>query len=266
MTKQLSYTRGTLAAPSEDGILTFTASAEGVNRYGFSLTKNRWRTDNFNANPVILWMHMDHMPPIGRGRALVDSKGLRTDVTFDRADPFAMTIENKYRTGFMNAVSVGFDFVDNSGKPISDWPSMSADEIRNEAFYDLAEVSAVPVPADPNALIRQRHALALDFGLYEPDEIGRMTVFDLGAHRFAQGGTIPPGVTIGSGQARTITLDPPVLPGNTDLEQRLSKIEEVLAKLSPPQPPEETKEDPPVDPEDPYDPEITQGFLSAIKL
>lgn len=257
MTKQLSYTRGTLAAPSEDGTLTFTASAEGVNRYGFSLTKNRWRTDNFNANPVILWMHMDHMPPIGRGRALVDSKGLRTDVTFDRADPFAMTIENKYRTGFLNAVSVGFDFVDNSGKPISDWWSMSADEIKSEAFYDLAEVSAVPVPADPNALIRQRHALALDFGLYEPDEIGRMTVFDLGARTR----------TLGSENARTITLEPPVLPGNTDLEQRLTKIEEVLAKLSPPEPPEETKEDPPVvDPEDQYDPEITQDFLSAIKL
>lgn len=257
MTKQLSYTRGMLAAPSEDGTLTFTASAEGVNRYGFSLTRNRWRTDNFNANPVILWMHMDHMPPIGRGRAVVDSKGLRTDVTFDRADPFAMTIENKYRTGFLNAVSVGFDFVDNSGKPISDWYSMSADEIKNEAFYDLAEVSAVPVPADPNALIRQRHALALDFDLFEPDDLGRMSIFDLGARTR----------TLGSNQ--TITLNPPVLPGNSDLEQRLSKIEEALSKLSPPEPPVE-KEDPPVDPpEDPdheYATDVVQDLLSAIKL
>lgn len=123
MSKRLSYTRGMLAAPTSgpDGELVFTASAEGVNRYGFSLNKKRWKIDNFNANPVILWMHNDMMPPIGRGRSSMDGSGLRTSITFDRSDPFAVQIENKYRGGFLNAVSVGFDFVDSDGRPIERW-------------------------------------------------------------------------------------------------------------------------------------------------
>lgn len=184
MSKRLSYTRGMLAAPNPDGELVFTASAEGVNRYGFSLNRKRWKIDNFNANPVILWMHNDMMPPIGRGRASMDGSGLRTSITFDRSDPFAVQIENKYRGGFLNAVSVGFDFVASDGRPIERWWSLTPEQIQNESFYDLAEVSAVPVPADPGALIRQRHALAYDFGLFAPDTeeeakevlAGRMTL------------------------------------------------------------------------------------------
>lgn len=168
---RLSYTRGTLASGSgPEGELVFTASAEGVNRYGFSLNRRRWRIDNFNNNPVILWMHDDRRPPIGRGRAVIDSQGLKTSVTFDRSDPFAVEIERKYREGFLNAVSVGFDFVDRSGAPVPDPWNLTPDMIYNEVYYDLAEVSAVPVPADPNALIRQRHALAADFGLIVPEE------------------------------------------------------------------------------------------------
>ena len=94
------------------------------------------------------------------------------------------------------------------------------------------------------------------FSVFEPDEIGRMSIFDLGARSRS----------LGSGQARTITLDPPVLPGNTDVERRLTAIEETLAKLVPPAPPENPKEDPPVDHEEEYATDVVQGLLSAIKL
>lgn len=212
MSNRLGYVRGKLAAPSPDGELVFTASAEGVNRYGFSLNKSRWKIDNFNANPVILWMHNDMMPPIGRGRASMDAQGLRTGVTFDRQDPFAVTIENKYRSGFLNAVSVGFDFVNMDGSPIDRWWSMTSEEITNEAFYDLAEVSAVPVPADPNALIRQRYALAFDFGLYAPE------TEDLARE-------------ILSGKIEK-TISPATLPGNSPIEQRLAEIERRLMHMT----------------------------------
>ncbi len=258
MSNRLSYLRGTLAAPSPDGDLVFTASAEGMNRHGFSLNKKRWKIDNFNNNPVILWMHMDHLPPIGRGRASMDSSGLRTSITFDRQDPFAMEIERKYRSGFMNAVSVGFDFVDDSGKPLMDWWSMTPEEMANESWYDLAEVSAVPVPADPNALIRQRHALAADFDLWDPEEVGRMNIFDLGRRSLAKAAINPPSY--------------PALPGNSDLEQRLMKIEETLSRLAPPaqetEPVTEPTEDAPDDPapviENELDPEAVSGLLDAL--
>ncbi len=212
--KRLGHTRAMLASPSTDGELVFTASAEGTNRYGFSLNKRRWKTDNFNNNPVILWMHNDFMPPIGRGRASIDTLGLRTGVTFDRSDPFAVTIENKYRSGFLNAVSVGFDFVDEKGVPIQQWWAMSPDEISTVAFYDLAEVSAVPVPADPNALIRQRYALAFDFGLYVPETEDAMRELLAGRPE------------------RQNQITAPTLPGNSDVERRLGAVEKILTHLT----------------------------------
>lgn len=257
MSRRLGFARGTLASPSPDGELVFTASAEGTNRYGFSLDPKRWKLDNFNNNPVILWMHMDHMPPIGRaGVTKVDGSGLRLPVTFDRDDPFAMEIERKYRSGFLNAVSVGFDFVDKEGKPIDRWWNMDAEAMAN-AYYDLAEVSAVPVPADPQALIRQRHALAYDMGLNAPEtdeESLRLLSLPpelLAALRGSQGRTEP---------------KPPVLPGNSDVDRRLAameaKIDDLMTRLSGP-----TGEPKPPEPsEDEYSPDVVQDLLSAIKL
>jgi len=262
MDRRLSYARGMLASSSPDKELIFTASAEGVNRYGFSLNPKRWKIDNFNNNPVILWMHMDHMPPIGRGRSTIDGNGLKTAVTFDRNDPFAVTIENKYRTGFLNAVSVGFDFVDKAGAPIADWWNMSAEEISNETFYDLAEVSAVPVPADPNALIRQRHALAYDFGLKTPEtEEEAITLLGYPAATLA---------ALRGAQGHKEAPKPIEFPGNSDLERRLAALEAMITKLSGPVGPPvvEEDEDPEKDPnpESEYDPDVIQGLLNTIKL
>ncbi len=265
MDRRLSYARGMLAAPSPDGALVFTASAEGLNRYGFSLNPKRWKIDNFNNNPVILWMHMDHMPPIGRGRSSLDAGGLKTEITFDRQDPFAVTIENKYRTGFLNAVSVGFDFVDKAGAPIDRWWAMDAEQM-SEAYYDLAEVSAVPVPADPNALIRQRHALAADFGLNTPDTVeeaikllGYPTA-TLAALRSAQDRKDPP--------------QPLVLPGNSELEKDLAKTKSMEDRMTGVENRmsamekriDAMKQSAPTQQDEDYDPQITQDFLSAIKL
>lgn len=254
MSKRLSYTRGMLAAPTSgpDGELVFTASAEGVNRYGFSLNKKRWKIDNFNANPVILWMHNDMMPPIGRGRSSMDGSGLRTSITFDRSDPFAVQIENKYRGGFLNAVSVGFDFVDSDGRPIERWWSLTPEQITNEAYYDLAEVSAVPVPADPGALIRQRHALAYDFGLYAPEteELSREILEER--------------VTLNRQGVK-----PELYPGNSPLELEVTNLRALLGnvitlnglRIEP-----EKEDDPEEKPEDGFTPETIASFFDSIKL
>lgn len=243
MDKRLDYVRATLSAPTEEGgELKFTASAEGVNRYGFSLKADHWRLDNFNANPVILWMHNDHMPPIGRGRVTQKGRKLDLAVTFDRSDPLAAEIERKYREGFMSAVSVGFDFVDAKGSPIKNWYNLTAEQIANEAYYDLAEVSAVPIPADPKALIQQRYALCADFGLIDPDDRPTLNAIPV-----------------------THTINPVY----GSLSDRLTKLEEIIGRI--PQlsagpvetDPEETDEI--VNPEE-YDEQAVQELLAAIQL
>lgn len=213
---------GRLAQSGDGETLTFTASSTGLNRYGFALRNGGWRIDNFNANPVILWMHMDHLPPIGRGRASLRDGVLETQITFDRSDPFAVGIEKKYRGGFMNAVSVGFDFVNGDGAPIKDWWRLSADQINREAFYDLAEVSAVPVPADPKALRRGRLAAGLmdDLlsGFVDPEADPTVDLAWLLAAPEAK--------------ARELLVPAaPVLPGNSPTEQRLTSLETRLEEM-----------------------------------
>jgi hypothetical protein len=152
-------TRGLLQqAPADDEALTFTASTTRLNRYGFRLRHEGWRINNYNANPVVLWMHIPFMKPIGRGRASLQEGRLLNTVTFDRDNPFAADVERQYRSGFLNAVSVGIDFVDEKGVPLQGRPTL--EQIEKEAFYDLAEMSAVPVPADPGALKANRAALS----------------------------------------------------------------------------------------------------------
>ncbi|MGH9249673.1 MAG: hypothetical protein ACRD0W_09200 [Acidimicrobiales bacterium] len=221
--------RGMLTQPAGDGdALTFTASSTSLNRYGFALRHDGWRIDNYNNNPVFLWMHMDFLPPIGRGRASLSDGRLLNTVTFDRSDPFAATIEQKYRGGFLNAVSVGFDFVDRAGKAIKDWWRLSVDQIRTEAFYDLAEVSAVPVPADPNALRASRGRLAAGLmddlidSFVDPDAEFSDQLADLlaapeGWDKKKPGLLTPPTT--------------PALPGNGPLEQRLTEVESSLVAM-----------------------------------
>lgn len=147
------------AADGTDAPLVFTASTPGVKRDGLDLRASGWRIDTFQHNPVCLWAHDRRSLPLGRVNASVEPDRLRAEVVFDRDDEFAAKVESKYRRGFLNAVSVGWDFVDARGERL-DWWRLSEEQIRDEAFYDLTELSCVPVPADPQALAaRQREAL-----------------------------------------------------------------------------------------------------------
>lgn len=158
--RTLGYSRAYLAdGDRSEGPLVFTASSEVLNRHGFSLRHDGWRLDNFANNPVVLWMHIPFRPPIGRASAYKSNKRVMAEVTFDSDDELARQVESKYRRGFLNAVSVGLDFVDEDGGPLR-WWGLSDDEIRDEAFYDLAELSAVSIPADPTA-VREKQRLAL---------------------------------------------------------------------------------------------------------
>lgn len=136
--------------------IPFVASTPGVKRDGLDLRAAGWRLDNFRRNPVFLWAHGRSEPALGR----VDADSADTLVTrvfFDQEDDFARKIESKYRRGFLSAVSVGWDFVDASGARM-DTGRMTIADVRDSAFYDLTELSGVPVPADPDALV-QRAAL-----------------------------------------------------------------------------------------------------------
>jgi len=154
--------------------IRFVASSDGMARDGKALDPADFQLDNFRRNPVFLWVHDywgQHLP-IGRVPN-VEATGsqLLADVEFDQADEFARQVESKYRRGFLNAVSIGWQDV-QEGK---------------RTWHDLLDISGVPVPADPNALkADQVRALAA---------LGREIEDLLGDVNTSTRGAIPPHTT-----------------------------------------------------------------------
>ena len=106
---------------------------------------------NFKKNPVFLWAHnwWQALPSIGKViKMKKDSESFRGVVEFDLGnDQFAEMIYNKYKDGFLNAVSVGFIPLAVDTEPIVD-----GQQGFTYTKYEILEVSAVPVPSNPDAL------------------------------------------------------------------------------------------------------------------
>jgi hypothetical protein len=146
------YTRGFVQRADGEGDgdsamgtpLPIVAATAGRKADGLNLLMDGADLERFMANPVIGYGHsywgVEGLP---KGRAedtRIDGDQLLMDVVFDQEDDFATTIERKYRQRFLNAFSIGFDVHD-----IADDGTVNA--------WELYEVSAVPLPMDPSALV-----------------------------------------------------------------------------------------------------------------
>ena len=146
------------------GALTFVVSTDQVDRHGDTVSPEGWRLDEYRRNPVVLWAHDYGQPPIGRAEALwKNGRELLAEVRFAPTF-FAQEVEGLYRQGFQWAVSVGF-------RPVR---FEERRDLRSGAFLgiqfleqELLEISAVPVPANSQALLTA-HAPALSQDEKEP--------------------------------------------------------------------------------------------------
>ena len=176
--------------------ITLVASDFSKDRHGTRLSPKGWQLDNFNANPIIAYMHNAYgdslcLAPnpddiIGKGRAYVEGEELMIDITFEPADinPTAEKVFRKMLFGSLNACSVGF--VGHAGH----WgEGEEARGASNETYYfdeqELLEVSIVNIPSNPNALrrsLRESTSSALTYiyraleGKFRYSEIEEMTV------------------------------------------------------------------------------------------
>lgn len=130
--------------------LSFILSTPSVDRHGDTVAQAGWKLDNYKKNPVVLFGHDQNSPPVGKAGyvAVENGKLVAKAVQFTPKDlsPFGHMIGEMYRQGFMNAVSVGFlpaKFKENEERG---GLAMDFEE------QELLEFSAVPVPANPEAL------------------------------------------------------------------------------------------------------------------
>jgi HK97 family phage prohead protease len=129
--------------------MSFVLSDETPDRMGDIIMSDGWDLTSFRKNPIALFSHQSDFP-LGTWENLrVEKKQLMGDLklapkgTSDRIDEMTRLIE----ANILKATSVGF-------RPLERQPRKINDKYVGEIFtkQDLVEVSAVAVPANPNAL------------------------------------------------------------------------------------------------------------------
>ncbi len=146
----------------EDRVLRFVGSDETPDRDNDIIEVAGWKLDDYMKNPVFMWAHRYDEPPIGKAvnvMADMATKKLLFDIKFATAEeyPFADTIYRLYKGGYLNATSVGFRGV--KFKTRDDDSVLEKPEWQRGRRYmeqNLLELSAVPVPCNPNALVEVR--------------------------------------------------------------------------------------------------------------
>lgn len=153
-----------IATKAEDGSadVQVIASTASVDRHG-DIVDQVWQLDSYRTNPVILWAHDPNTPPVGRAVSVEvqqteNGPALLASIKFDDGEhnPLGRTVAEQFRNGMLSAVSVGF-------RPGSAVPRSSLDE--NDPRHaktglilsnnELLEISAVPIPANSDALAQR---------------------------------------------------------------------------------------------------------------
>ena len=138
--------------------MAFVISTDDVDRHGDVIATAGWQLDSYKKNPVFLWAHDYARPVIGKASEIWKEPHLLMARMQFAPTEFAQEVASLYRSGYQRGVSVGF-------KPLR------YEERRHEktgAFLglrfleqELLETSAVPVPANRNALRRAMARAAL---------------------------------------------------------------------------------------------------------
>jgi hypothetical protein len=143
-------------------IIEFTASDDTLDRYDEVIDAKGWDLTNYRRNPVFQNSHKygdvvftlgKSIETVVRGNALVQKIEFAVDI-----NPVARLAFDLYKGGFLNAVSVGFI-------PL-DWEEGGGASKYRRKFLkqELLELSAVSIPANPNALANAVKCGAVDRG------------------------------------------------------------------------------------------------------
>jgi len=160
---------------SASAVLDFIASTAALDRYHEVIEPAGWRLDTYRSNPVFQNAHNYGDVLFTLGKALVtevrtvDSRqALCQRIEFAvEVNPVARIAYGLYKGGFLNAVSVGFIQVRwEDGTAGANGTDGTAGPRRRYLEQELLEVSAVAIPANPDAL-----ALGLKSGAVEKADL-----------------------------------------------------------------------------------------------
>jgi HK97 family phage prohead protease len=146
---RLSYGFEVRALVEDTRSVDVIASTAAIDGYG-EIVAQDWDLKRFLANPVVLYGHNAWDMPIGYATDVrVDDGKLRATLNFvdEKASPTAERVWQGIRQGSLRAVSVGF----RAGQVTS--RSVGEREVLVLTGNELLEISVVPLPANPEAVM-----------------------------------------------------------------------------------------------------------------
>jgi HK97 family phage prohead protease len=160
-----------------DGMLETVVTTTALDRHNESIASAGVNTDGYMQNPVVLYGHDYASLPIGKAVSITKSD---TSVTakFQLAIneyPFAKTVYDLIKGGYLNAVSIG--------GVVKEWSK----DMKTIMQMDMVEFSVVPVPANPEAIItgrsfEQATGKSFDEIKAEYEDFARKTMLDKVKH------------------------------------------------------------------------------------
>jgi len=129
----------------------FTASTSDIDRDNEIIDVLGWDLKSFKKNPVIMYAHDYSALPIGKAPKVGVREGkLKNTVEFppEGTYEFADIVERLVNTGYLKTESVGF-----IPKKWEDGDGEKGSPNRTYTKQELLEISIVPVPSNPNALM-----------------------------------------------------------------------------------------------------------------
>lgn len=130
-----------------DGVLEAIITTSAVDRHNESIDTAGISYKDYMNNPVVLYGHDYEGLPIGKTLKLTKQMGTQIKARFQLAVdeyPFAATVYEMIKGGYLNAVSIG--------GIVKEWSQDYSTILK----MDMAEFSIVPVPANSQALITSR--------------------------------------------------------------------------------------------------------------
>lgn len=125
------------------GEITGIASTEATDRDGEVIKQSGWDLTNFNRNPVLMLMHNYQEFPVGKITSIKVADGKLTfTALFTEATQKAIEAYTLVKEGILSAFSVGF--IPREYDPKNNSVITKA---------ELLEISLVPVPANPEAVV-----------------------------------------------------------------------------------------------------------------
>lgn len=174
----------------DSDLLHMLASNDTLDRYDEVIDANGWQLDRYRRNPVIQNSHQygDILHTIGRAETTEVVNGSLVQVWrfATKENPMAKIARDLYRGRFLNASSVGFI--------PHEWENgdTKAGYRRKYTKAELLEVSAVGIPANPDAL-----QLAYKSGCLEKSDLVELSQLLAGTLKGLQRGFKPAPVTTG---------------------------------------------------------------------